>query len=54
MRTAFGANKLDPVVGMRYRRSVLSQGSQRLPSDLVRDFLGRDFNAKAFYEDLKK
>ena len=54
MRTAFGAHKLDPVVGMRYRRSVLSQGSQRLPSDLVRDFLGRDFNAKAFYEDLKK
>jgi thimet oligopeptidase len=54
MRTAFGANKLDPQVGMRYRRSVLAQGAQRPPRELVREFLGRDFNAQAFYAELKK
>jgi thimet oligopeptidase len=54
MRTAFGNNKLDPVVGMRYRRSVLEQGSQRPPAELVRTFLGRDFDTKAFYDELKK
>jgi thimet oligopeptidase len=54
LRTAFAANKLDAAVGQRYRRAVLGQGSQRPPEVLVRDFLGRDFNAKAFFDDLKR
>jgi thimet oligopeptidase len=54
MRTAFGDNKLDPVVGARYRRTVLANGGQREPLELVRDFLGRDTNSKAFFDYLKK
>lgn len=54
LRTAFAADKLDAQVGRRYRDDVLAQGSQRPPGQLVHDFLGRDFNAKAFFEDLKR
>jgi len=54
LRTAFAADRLDPVVGGRYRRIVLANGSQVLPQGLVRQFLGRDTNSKAFYEDLQR
>jgi len=54
LRTAFEANHLDPEIGMRYRTAVLSQGGQRPPRELVKDFLGRETNAKAFYDYLKK
>jgi thimet oligopeptidase len=55
MRTAFdGGKRLDPAVGRRYRDIVLANGSQRPPAAIVREFLGRDFNSKAFFEDLKK
>jgi thimet oligopeptidase len=54
LRTAFAADKLNPAVGRRYRDTVLANGSQRKPAQLVHDFLGRDFNAKAFFEELKK
>ena len=54
LRTAFAANRLDPAIGRRYRDTVLAPGSQRPPQALVRDFLGRDFNAKAFFDDLKQ
>jgi thimet oligopeptidase len=33
---------------------VLAQGSQRPPQELVRDFLGRETNSKAFFEWLRK
>lgn len=54
LRTAFEANRLDPVVGARYRKEVLSQGAQKPPKELVKSFLGRETNSKAFYDDLKK
>ncbi len=54
LRTAFEANHLDPVVGARYRKEVLSQGGQHPPRELVKNFLGRETNAKAFYDYLKK
>ncbi len=54
LRTAFAANKLDSAAGRRYRDKVLGQGSARLPQALVHDFLGRDFNAQAFFDDLKR
>ena len=54
LRTAFAADRLDPAVGMRYRQRVLAQGSQKPPRELVRDFLGRETNAKAFFDDLKR
>jgi len=54
LRTAFREDKLDARVGRRYRDTVLAQGGQRPPRALVRAFLGRDSNAKAFFEDLKR
>jgi thimet oligopeptidase len=54
LRSAFAADKLDAAVGRRYRDSVLAPGSQRPPQDLVRAFLGRDFNADAFFADLQR
>ncbi|MBI3368759.1 MAG: Zn-dependent oligopeptidase [Burkholderiales bacterium] len=54
MATAWGADMLDAKVGARYRNEVLARGSERLPGELVKSFLGREFNAKAFYEELAK
>ena len=54
LRTAFAADRLDPAAGLRYRQTVLSQGGQEPPRALVRDFLGRETNAKAFFDDLRK
>jgi len=54
LRTAFAADRLDPLVGTRYRRIVLSQGRQEPPAELLRNFLGRDTNSKAFFEDLAR
>ena len=54
LRTAFAADKLNPSVGRRYRDTVLARGGQRPPAELVKAFLGREFNAKAFFEDLAK
>ena len=54
LRTAFDDKRLDPVVGMRYRQKVLAQGGQRPPQELVRDFLGRETNSKAFFDYLRK
>lgn len=54
LRTAFAADKLDPAVGKRYRELVLGQGAQKPAPALVKDFLGRDSNSQAFFEDLKR
>ena len=54
LRTAFGNNRLDPVVGRRYRDTVLANAGQRPPQELLREFLGRDTNAQAFFEELKR
>ena len=54
LRTAFGTDLLDPNVGERYRSTVLANGAQVLPQELVRRFLGRDGNSQAFYADLQR
>ena len=54
MRTAFGTDKLDAKVGRRYRDLVLAHGSDRPPQVLVHNFLGRDFNSGAFFDELKR
>ncbi len=54
LRTAFAGKRLDPAVGARYRKTVLAQGGQRAPQTLVREFLGRETDAKAFFEELKR
>ena len=54
LRTAFGNDKLDAKVGQRYRDTILANGAQMPPQQLVRAFLGRESNSKAFFEDLKR
>ncbi len=54
LRTAFASDRLDPVVGQRYRGTILANGSQIKPDELVRRFLGRDSDARAFYEELQR
>ncbi len=54
LRTAFAADKLDPAVGLRYRETVLANGGQRPPEELVKEFLGRESNSKAFFDYLRQ
>lgn len=54
LRTAFEANHLDPVIGARYRKEILSQGGQHPPKELVKNFLGRETNSQAFFAYLRK
>ncbi len=52
MRSAFGSNVMDPVVGMRFRKSILENGSQVPEMDLVRQFLGREPSSDAFFREI--
>ena len=54
LRTAFAADKLDPAVGMRYRNTVLAHGGEKPAAELVKEFLGRETNSKAFFDYLKR
>ena len=45
---------MNPDTGMEYRVKVLSKGDSIAPELLVRDFLGRDSNAEAFTNSLRK
>lgn len=54
LRTAFAADKLDASVGRRYRDIVLANGGQRPPAGLLREFLGRESDARAFYDYLRR
>lgn len=52
LRTAFAADRLDPVVARRYRETVLENGAQVAPGELVQRFLGRPANSQAFFKVL--
>lgn len=52
MLSAFGNNLNNPVVGQRYRQTILSQGSQKDAAQLVKDFLGREPDNKAFFNEI--
>ena len=41
---------MDPAAAARYRRSVLEPGGSAKAAELVRDFLGRDYDFAAFEE----
>lgn len=43
---------LNPEIGQRYVQEVLSKGGAQDPNELLRAFLGRDPNSKAFFEDM--
>ena len=52
MLSAFGNNLNNPDVGARYRQTILSQGGQKKAKQLVIDFLGREPDNKAFFQEL--
>jgi thimet oligopeptidase len=54
LRSAFAKDKLDAGVGRRFRDTVLARGGEVPPRALVREFLGREFETKAFFEDLAR
>jgi len=54
LRTAFGADRLDAKVGARFRTAVLAQGAEKPPQQVVKEFLGRDGSAQAYFDWLKK
>jgi thimet oligopeptidase len=43
-----GANLLDPVMGRKFRETVLAPGGSKPAAELVQAFLGRPFNAAAW------
>ena len=42
----------NPEVGARYRKTILSQGGQKKAAQLVVDFLGREPDSKAFFQEI--
>jgi thimet oligopeptidase len=50
----FGDDLLDPEMSMKYRKAVLEPGGSAPASQLVRDFLGRDFTFDAYQEWLER
>jgi thimet oligopeptidase len=52
MLTPFKRDMLDPKVGMRYRDTILAQGSQEEELNLVRKFLGRAPSSEAFFAEI--
>jgi Zn-dependent oligopeptidase len=43
---------LDEATGLEYREKILAPGGSRDPNDMVRDFLGRESNNKAYLKSL--
>jgi thimet oligopeptidase len=52
MLSPFKKDMLDPKVGLRYRDTILSQGSQVEEMDMVRKFLGREPSNEAFFAEI--
>ena len=54
LRTAFADDRLSLNVGQRYRTTVLENGGQVAPEELLRSFLGRPTNSRAFFDSLAR
>ena len=52
MLSSFGDQLMDKKVGAHYRNTVLSQGGQKHGEQMVKDFLGRDPDSKAFFNEI--
>jgi len=50
--SVFKKNPMDPAQGRRYRKTVLEKGGSRDEFESLKEFLGREPNSKAFYEEL--
>ena len=52
MLSRYNGKLLNPAVGKRYRQTILARGSEVTGNELVRDFLGRAPNSKAFFDEI--
>jgi thimet oligopeptidase len=52
MLSVYGNNLMDPVVGRRFRRTILAQGSQKKAAQMVHEFLGREPSNAAFLAEI--
>ena len=54
LRTAFASDRLSPAVGRRYRETVLENGGQIAPAELLQRFLGRPTDSQAFFNAVRQ
>ncbi|MGB8855326.1 MAG: M3 family metallopeptidase [Burkholderiales bacterium] len=52
MLSAFGDNIMNAQVGRRFRDTILANGGEQAPKQLVEKFLGRPTNSKAFFDEI--
>ncbi len=52
MLSAYGADLMNPEVGLRYRKTILARGGEEPARDLVERFLGRPVESRAFFEEI--
>lgn len=52
MLSVFKGKLMDPAVGKRYRDVILARGGERPADEMVRDFLGRAPDSKAFFREI--
>ena len=52
MLSRYSGKLLNPAIGKLYRQTILARGSEATGSELVRDFLGRTPNSKAFFDEI--
>ena len=52
MLSAYDGKLMNPEVGRRYRKTILSRGGELRGNELVRGFLGRAPNSKAFFDEI--
>ena len=54
LRTAFVPDRLSAVIGRRYQETVLENGGQVAPGELLQRFLGRPTDSRAFFKALRQ
>lgn len=52
MLSRYDGHLLNPAVGMRYRQTILARGSEATGAEMVRAFLGRAPDSKAFFDEI--
>ena len=52
MLSRYDGKLMNPDIGHLYREKILSRGSEMRGSELVRGFLGREPNSKAFFDEI--
>jgi thimet oligopeptidase len=53
MLSGFGGQLMNPEAGRRYVKTVLSRGGEQSGMEMVKQFLGREPNAKAFFQEVR-